>query len=151
MDLLLFRRYRAGGGTEAFRSWDFSTTATDFGDDAPARRVSASGSPTPSASSCSTSRTSRPRTTSSTGSPASGGEVRRVAAVVLPLPPLAVGVATGVTAWGTSYAVARPAGIYQPITAYDGPTLWKDLSAHLVFGATVGAVLTLTGGRARRR
>jgi hypothetical protein len=34
-------------------------------------------------------------------------------------------------------------GIYQPIAAYDRTTLWKDLSAHLLFGAVVGAVLTL--------
>jgi hypothetical protein len=36
MDLVLFRRYRADGGDGSFRAWEFSTTATDFGEDAPA-------------------------------------------------------------------------------------------------------------------
>ena len=151
MDLLLFRRYRAGGGTDAFRTWEFSTTATDFGDDAPA----------PACVGKRIADTVGVRLDDSYVAPTNNvvhwltgigwGKFAGVVAVVLPLPPLAVGVATGVTAWGTSYAVLGKAGIYQPITAYDGPTLWKDLTAHLVFGATVGAALTLTGVRARRR
>ena len=63
---------------------------------------------------------------------------------MLPVPTLAVGVATGVTAWGSSYAVLGRLGIYRPITEYDKATLWKDLSAHLVFGTTLGAALTVT-------
>jgi hypothetical protein len=56
---------------------------------------------------------------------------------------VATGVATGVAAWGTSYAVLGRLGIYQPISEYDRETLVKDLSAHLVFGATLGAVLSV--------
>lgn len=46
-------------------------------------------------------------------------------------------------AWGASYAMLGAVGIYEPITSYDVATLWQDLSAHLVFGVTLGAVLSL--------
>ena len=59
------------------------------------------------------------------------------------------GITTGITAWGMSYAVLGKLGIYRPITEYDRATLWKDLSAHLVFGTTIGAVLTVAHGRRR--
>jgi len=78
------------------------------------------------------------------------GKFGAVAASVLPLPPLATGVATGLTAWATSYAVLGHLGIYKPITEYDRETLWKDLSAHLVFGTTMGLVLTVAGVGRRR-
>jgi hypothetical protein len=151
MDLVLFRRYRAGGGTGPFKAWEFSTTATDFGDDAPApARVGKRIADTVGV----TLDDSAVAPTNNVVHWLTGigwGKFAGVAAAVLPLPPMAVGVATGVTAWGTSYAVLGRAGIYKPITAYDGPTLWKDLSAHLVFGATLGVALTVTGARARRR
>jgi len=78
------------------------------------------------------------------------GKLAGITAAVLPVPALAVGVATGVTAWGTSYAVLGAAGIYKPITAYDTKTLWKDLSAHLVFGMTIGVALTAANHVSRR-
>src|SRR3954469_10889922 len=115
MDLLLFRRYRAGGGTDAFATWEFSTAATDFGDDAPApARVGKRIADTVGV-----------RLDDSFVAPTNNvvhwltrigwGKLAGAAAAVVPLPPLAVGVATGVTAWGTSYAVLGKAGIYQPI------------------------------------
>ena len=58
-------------------------------------------------------------------------------------PAFGVGIATGIAAWSTSYAVLGRLGIYRPITEYDRETLWKDFSAHLVFGTTLGAVLTV--------
>ena len=38
--------------------------------------------------------------------------------------------------WLQSYAVLVPAKLYKPIWKYDIKTLWKDLSAHLVYGFT---------------
>jgi hypothetical protein len=46
--------------------------------------------------------------------------------------------------------VLAPLGIYKPITEYDRATLWKDLSAHLVFGTALGVTLSLTGRMGRR-
>jgi hypothetical protein len=57
-------------------------------------------------------------------------------------------VLSGVGAWVTSYAVLPKLGVYKPITEYDPKTLWKDLSAHLVFGSAVG-VASLAIGSAR--
>jgi hypothetical protein len=78
------------------------------------------------------------------------GKLAGLAAAALPVPPLAVGVATGVTAWGTSYALLGRLGIYRPIREYDRTTLWQDLSAHLVFGTTLGLVLRATKAGRRR-
>ena len=69
-----------------------------------------------------------------------------MASAVLPWSPLTVGIGTGVAAWGTSYAVLGHLGVYEPITSYDTDTLWKDLSAHLVFGTTLGVVMAVAGG-----
>ncbi|MGE0140793.1 MAG: hypothetical protein AB7L17_23095 [Ilumatobacteraceae bacterium] len=45
----------------------------------------------------------------------------------------------GPVAWLTPYAVLPFAGLYRPIWEYDAKTLWKDLSAHLVFGVATSA------------
>jgi hypothetical protein len=41
--------------------------------------------------------------------------------------------------WAVSYAILPAAGLYKPIWEYDRETLAKDLSAHLVYGATTAA------------
>lgn len=137
MDFLWYRRYRANGGGQDFITWEFSTSATDFGDDAPAPAQVGK------------------RIADAVGVTLSGSDVGAAnnvvhwmtgigwgkAAGILPGPRLVVGVGTGVTAWATSYAVLGRLGIYRPISEYDKATLWKDLSAHLVFGATLGVVL----------
>lgn len=52
--------------------------------------------------------------------------------------PVRSGLRTGVTAFATSYGILGAAGIYDPIWEYDDETLVKDLSAHLLYGLTVG-------------
>jgi hypothetical protein len=78
------------------------------------------------------------------------GKVAGLASAALPVPTVGVGAATGVTAWATSYAVLGRLGIYKPITQYDKETLWKDLSAHLVYGLTLGVTLTAANILRRR-
>jgi hypothetical protein len=41
--------------------------------------------------------------------------------------------------WLASYVVMPLAKLYRPIWEYDAKTLAKDLSAHVVYGATTGA------------
>jgi hypothetical protein len=54
----------------------------------------------------------------------------------------------GAAVWASSYAILAPAGVYKPMRDYDKQTLWKDLSAHLVFGAGTAAVFAgLSPGR----
>lgn len=143
MDLLWYRRYRADGGDEDLRSWEFSTSATDFGEDAPAparvgRRLAAIAGVELDESAVGAT-TNVVHWLTGIG----WGQLAGVASAALPVPALGVGVATGVTAWGTSYAALGAAGIYEPIWSYDRATLWKDLSAHLVFATTLGTVLSV--------
>jgi hypothetical protein len=144
MDVVWYRRYRADGGDRDFATWEFSTTATSFDDDdvpAPARvgkRVAdAIGVELPPSSVAPVSNLVH----WATG--IGWGKVAGLVAMRTALPPLGVGVATGVLAWSASYALLGAIGVYEPITAYDFLTLWRDLSAHLVFGAALGTVLTL--------
>ncbi len=142
MDLLWYRRYRDGGGDRDVLSWVFSAEATDFGDDAPAparvgkRVADVVGLDLDDSSVGATNNVVHWMTG------IGWGTVAGLAAAVSPVPGIGVGVATGVTAWGTSYAVLGRLGIYKPISQYDKSTLWKDLSAHLVFGLTLGAALS---------
>lgn len=50
-----------------------------------------------------------------------------------------LGLPFGALVWGTDYAVLPLGKFYKPIWQYDLKTLWKDLSAHLVYG--VGTAL----------
>ncbi len=59
------------------------------------------------------------------------------------LPAIPAGVVAGTVAFGTSYAALGQLGIYKPIWTYDAETLWKDFSAHMVFGITTGVALGL--------
>lgn len=150
MDLLWYRRYRAGGGEMGFAAWEFTSDATDFGDDAPAparvgKRVADAVGVDLHDSSVGPTNTVVHWMTG-----VGWGKAGGIAAGVLPLPALGVGVATGVTAWGTSYAVLGRLGIYEPITQYDKATLWQDLSAHLVYGLTLGVALSATNRLHRR-
>ena len=49
------------------------------------------------------------------------------------------GLVLGPVVWLAGYVVLPLAKIYKPIWDYDAKTLSKDLSAHLVYGATTGA------------
>jgi len=57
--------------------------------------------------------------------------------------PALYGPAFGAAVWLQSYAVLAPVKLYKPIWDYDAKTLGKDLSAHLLYGATTAAALTL--------
>jgi hypothetical protein len=147
MDVVLYRRYRADGGDRDFPTWELRTDAEDFGEEAPAparvgkRIADTVGVELP---------TSAVSVTNDVVHWMTGigwGKLGGVASGLLPVPAFGVGLATGVTAWGTSYAVLGRLGIYEPITSYDRTTLWKDLRAHLVFGSTLGLALTFLGLR----
>lgn len=48
--------------------------------------------------------------------------------------------------WGFDYVALPAMGIYQPIWEYDAEILWKDLSAHLVYGAVAGTIEEVLAG-----
>lgn len=147
MDLIWYRRYRRSGGSDPFVDWEFSASTRSFEDAAAPAQVGRRiveglfGRELP---------------------PQSAGFVNNVVhwltglgwgslhgLVVGSLPrrsPLH-GLVTGAVAWATSYAVLAPAGLYRPMWEYDARTLGRDLSAHLVFGATAGAAFVLLASR----
>jgi hypothetical protein len=142
MDVLWYRRYRTGGGDRDFPTWELSTTAPSFdAEESPApakvgkRIADAIGVELPDTS------VSAVNNAVHWATGIGWGKAAGLAAARLSLPATAIGLGTGVVAWATSYATLVPLGIYEPITAHDRSTLWKDLSAHLLFGAVLGAVL----------
>jgi hypothetical protein len=139
MDLVWYRRYRAGGGDEAFTAWEFSKgldnweqapapakvgrllAKTVFHYDIPPERI-----------------------------PAVSNLMHWVYGTIwsaqlnLVLPPRVWrGPAIGALVWSSGYVVLPALKIYKPIWQYDRDTLAEDLSAHLVFGAATDATLRL--------
>ena len=110
MDALWYRRYRADGGTDSFASWEFSD-ADSFSD---------------------------------AGAPAQVGKRVLEAVTDVEVEPEAAGATTTVVhwvtglGWGALHGLAT-ADIYKPIWEYEPADLWKDLSAHLVFGLSTAA------------
>jgi hypothetical protein len=150
MDAVWYQRYRASGGTDTFVGWEFGGPATSFSEaGAPAQigqhLASRLGIELPESSA---------RLTNNVVHWATGlgwGLAHSVVRTVTPLATLASGVAIGAGAFGTAYATLPKLGIYKRISEYDGETLWKDLSAHLVFGAAVGATAGVLKGLSRAR
>lgn len=144
MDLVWYSRYRREGGTSSFADWEFRSEIDGF-DDAPAPakvgKIVASkvNIELPESSAALTNTVVHWST----------GVWWGVVAAILQrfrLGGIKTGVVTGLAAWGTSYAVLPQLGVYKPITEYDSKTLWKDLSAHLVFGSAIGVVTSATSG-----
>ena len=141
MDLLWYRRYRADGGDQPFAAWEFSTSAESF-EDAPApakvgqRIAGAFGVELPNSSVSATNSIVHWSTGLGWGKLGALAS-RGVAGAAHPRRR-----AHRTRRVGHVLRHARDVGIYQPITSYDNEVLWKDLTAHLVFGSVLGLVLT---------
>ncbi len=57
------------------------------------------------------------------------------------------GLVLGPVVWTSDYLVLPLAKVYKPMWDYDAKTLWKDLSAHLVYGAVTGGAFAAMLGR----
>jgi hypothetical protein len=138
MDLVWYTRYRSGGGDQTFAEWEFSAGLEGY-DNAPApaqvgKRVleglfdvkldPATAGPM--------------NNVVHWGTGLGWGALHGVVNGSMQRQRVLTGLLTGAGAWLTSYATLAPAGLYKPIWEYDIETLWKDLSAHLAFGAGVG-------------
>jgi uncharacterized membrane protein YagU involved in acid resistance len=138
MDALWYQRYRRAGGTDSFIGWEFGDPASTFAE---------AGSPAQVGQALAQRfdvvlPDSSARLTNNVVHWANGigwGIAHSVVRTMTPMATLASGMAIGAGAFGTSYAVLPRMGIYKRLSEYDGETLWKDLSAHLVFGAATGA------------
>jgi Protein of unknown function (DUF1440) len=140
MDLLLFARYKRGGGSDTFGDWEFSA-GVDTWDQAPApaqvgRRLVEGlfQRPLPDR------RAALVNNITHWGYGAFAGVQYGIAAASLPEARVVYGLPFGAGVWATGYVVLPAAGLYKPIWEYDAKTLAKDLSAHLLFGFTTASV-----------
>jgi len=138
MDALSCSRYRRGGGEGRFADWEV-TKGVESWERAPAPGQMArkplelaSGRPVP---------VGQAATLSNVMHWAYGPSWTAAYAVLAPRRPWWAGPAFGALVWSSDYATLPLAGVYEPIWRYDVPTLAKDLSAHLVFGAAADAAL----------
>jgi hypothetical protein len=142
MDSVWYRRYRSGGGDSPFPKWE-ATGEIESWEKAPAPAQMAkkviegvSGSEVP---------VERAGALNNVMHWGYGIAWTAGYAAGLALtgrtPKLWHGPVFGATVWASDYVTLPLAGVYEPIWKYDAQTLWKDLSAHLVFGATAGTVL----------
>jgi hypothetical protein len=150
MDLLLYRRYRSGGGKDPLGRWEFAGNVTSWDE------ASAPGQIGQKVERLIT-RTPPPerwaRTTTNVFHWATGiswGVQYALLAGKRSGHPLGGAVALGPVAWLSSYVILPLTGVYQPIWKYDARTLADDLSAHLVFGTTTSATLTALSRRGSR-
>jgi len=79
------------------------------------------------------------------------GSLYGIAAGSLRSPKAVYGLPFGAAVWASGYAVLPEGGLYKPIWEYDALTLARDLSAHLTYGATTGAVFQLLSRAALSR
>lgn len=142
MDALWWRRARNAGSDDDFVEWQFATGSEyDSFEDASApaqvgqRMARMAGIELP---------VERAGLTTDVVHWATGigwGTAAGALTAATPVTAIPAGIAGGVAAIGTAYGALGAAGIYQPVWEYDRSTLWKDLSAHLVFGTAVGVAL----------
>lgn len=143
MDLVWFARYRTSGGDQSFVKWDLASDVEDYEHaSAPAQvgRRLAEGLLEKELDP----KTAAPMTNLVHWATGAGwGMAHGIAHGSMAKQATLGGFLTGAVAWGTSYATLAPMGLYKPIWEYEMETLWKDLSAHLVFGLTTGVVFKL--------
>ena len=143
MDLLLYRRYRRDGGQNSAWSWESAEGVTTW-DDASApgqlgekvERI-VTGRPPPD-------RWARPTTNLVHWATGAAWGLQYAALTARPSNhPVIRALALGPAAWLSGYVLLPLAGVYKPIWDYDARTLGKDLSAHLLYGATTSAAFAV--------
>jgi hypothetical protein len=138
MDLLWYRRYRREGGEDGFLDWEFSAGTTSYDEaGAPAqvgKRIVEGYLQRELPPSSARPMNNAVHLLTGVG----WGATHGIALTSLGALPLGAGLLTGATAWGASYAMLAPAGLYKPMWEYAPRVLWKDLSAHLAFGLGTG-------------
>ena len=139
MDLVLYGRYRRGGGTDSLWRWEFAGGVTRW------EQASAPGQVGEKLEQLATGERppdswARPTTNLVHWATGIGWGVQYgvLASITSRLPWLRA-LALGPSAWLTSYVILPLAKVYKPIWEYDARTLGDDLSAHLVYGTATSA------------
>ncbi len=139
MDLLLYNRYRRGGGKDTFLRWESAGAVLSWAD------ASAPGQLGQKVERIITGRQPSERwarTTTNVVHWATGiGWAAQYGLLAgrSSSHPVRRALALGPVVWLSGYVILPLAGVYRPIWEYDARTLAEDLSAHLVFGVTTSA------------
>ena len=148
MDLMQYRGYRKGGGTEGLFAWETARGVNKWEDaSAPGqfgKRVAEriTGRPLPDQWARLTTNLVHWTTGLAWGAQfgiASGLSVRHRGALSVLLGP---------TVWLSGYVILPLANVYKPIWEYDRATLIKDFGSHMIYGSITAAsfaTLTRTG------
>ena len=146
MDVLWYRRFRAGGGDQAFIAWETSQGTSGYEDaPAPARTAKAIADMAGIALPERSARAVNNGVHWITG--IGWGKAHGILATMLGTTTPLLGPVTGVAAWSTSYVVLPKLGVYKPIGEYDREVLIQDLTAHLVYGTVLGVAFRVLAGR----
>ncbi|MGI8607800.1 MAG: hypothetical protein ACR2MY_01025 [Candidatus Dormibacteria bacterium] len=135
MDALLYARYRSGGGEQDALGWE-SAAGVDTWEGAPAPAQAArklagmAGVDLPDTSVRTVTNVMHWAYGTNWGALLGAMGARGVRP----------GVLLGAGVWIFDYVSLPLLGVYKPIWEYDTNTLWKDLSAHLVYGVVTGMV-----------
>ena len=149
MDALWYQRARRQGSPPAFVTWEFRSVPNSFNDaPSPAKvaRIAARSVGVELDPHWANAANNVVHWSTGVGWGVAAGLV----AAATRAPALPVGVATGVSAWLTSYAVLPSLGVYRPLREYDWSELRPDLTAHVLYGAATGLALAVLTRRRRR-
>ena len=143
MDLVLYLRYRRGGGEQRFADFEFSS-GLDSWDQAPA--PAQVGKRLLEGFLQREEPASRARLVDNVmhwGYGLAWGAQYGIVAGSFPTPPVRSGLAFGSLIWLSDYVVLPLAKLYKPIWEYDGKTLAEDLGAHLAYSVGTTATFRL--------
>jgi hypothetical protein len=151
MDLFLYGRYRREGGKQGLKSWELSEGIATW-EQAPApaqvgRRLVEGlferKLPDTRAAQFNNVTHWAYGVLSGAAYGAIAGSLRK--------PRIRYGLPFGAAVWLTGYAVLPAAGLYKPIWQYHAAVLAKDLSGHLVYGASTACAFAALGRRHRNK
>jgi len=143
MDAFLYRRYRHDGGDAPFEDWE-SSKGLESWEDAPAPALVGK-----QLLEGLRKRELSPRyarllnNVTHWGYGISAGAGYGLAVGSRDHPSIWFGPPFGSAVWASGYVVLPLFGVYKPIWKYDLETLWKDLSAHLVFGTDTAVAFSV--------
>lgn len=139
MDLVWFARYKRGGGTSDFFTWEFASGLKSWDDASAPARVGKLLYETFTHRELTDSRASLTTNVMHWAYGVQWGAVFGLGLGGARYVRWWYGPMLGALVWLASYVSLPIAGFYKPIWSYELKTLWQDLSAHLVYGIGVAA------------